>query len=184
MGEKSKERPASADAASRSAAQALQDVARATTGVAGLDAILGGGLLRDRAYLVEGEHGSGKTTLGLRFCIAGAQLGEQAQGVTVILVMSQHGLSGSTRRTPFDLSYVADSVLLFQSFDYAGELRRAISVYKRRGGAHEPTVRELQLGADGIHIGEPLREFQGILAGTPRFMGTALPDIEEADAAI
>jgi circadian clock protein KaiC len=104
------------------------------------------------------------------------------QGVTVMLVMTQHGLPGAPRNTPFDLSYIADSVLLFQAFEFAGEIRRAISVYKRRGGPHEPTVRELQLGADGIRIGEPLRQFRGVLTGIPHFMGTTLPDIEEADA--
>ena len=60
--------------------------------------------------------------------------------------------------------------------------RWEISVYKRRGGAHEATVRELRFGRDGIRIGEPLREFQGVLTGTPRFTREASPSIEEADA--
>jgi hypothetical protein len=47
------------------------------TGIEGLDAVLGGGLPRTHAYLVQGEHGSGKTTLGLQFCLAGARRGER-----------------------------------------------------------------------------------------------------------
>ncbi len=99
------------------------------------------------------------------------------QGVTVLMVMAQHGLVGSARRTPFDLSYIADNVLLFHAFEYAGELRKAISVYKRRGGAHEAALRELQFGPEGIRIGEPLRKFHGILTGTPRYLGETLPDV-------
>ncbi len=47
----------------------------ASTGVAGLDDILGGGLTRGRLFLVEGVPGSGKTTLALQYLQAGAQNG-------------------------------------------------------------------------------------------------------------
>jgi circadian clock protein KaiC len=88
------------------------------------------------------------------------------EGVTVLLVMAQHGLPGAPRRMPFDVSYISDSVLLFHVFEHAGELRKAISVYKRRGGGHEATLRSLQLGPRGITIGDPLRQYSGILTGT------------------
>ena len=96
------------------------------------------------------------------------------QGVTVLMVMTQHGLSGGPRYAPFDLSYISDSVLLFHTFEHAGELRKAISVYKRRGGAHESTLRELRLGPRGIHVGDPLRQFQGVFTGSPHFVGEQL----------
>lgn len=101
------------------------------------------------------------------------------QSVTALLIMGQHGLPGMLRHTPFDLSYIADSVLRLHSFEYSGELRKAISVYKRRGGAHERTLRELQFGPEGIRIGKPLRQFHGITTGTPRFTGEALPDVDD-----
>lgn len=101
------------------------------------------------------------------------------QGVTVLLVMTEHGLPGSPRHAPFDLSYIADSVLLFDTFEHAGGLRKAISVYKRRSGAHEATLRELQFGPDGIRIGAPLAQFQGILTGSPLFTGEGLPDVSD-----
>ena len=86
------------------------------------------------------------------------------EGVTVLLVMAQHGLPGTPRQAPFDLSYISDSVLLFHPFEYAGELRKAVSMYKRRGGRHEPTIHPLQFSPQGIQIGEPLRGFRGILS--------------------
>lgn len=59
-------------------ARASPDTARAGTGIAGLDEILGGGLPRNPLYLVEGGTGAGKTTLGLQFLLAGAARGERA----------------------------------------------------------------------------------------------------------
>jgi circadian clock protein KaiC len=103
------------------------------------------------------------------------------QGVTVLLTMSQHGLPGSDRYTPFDLSYIADSVLLLHVFEFAGELRGAISVYKRRGGPHERSLRELKFTDRGIRIGEPLSQFQKILSGMPDYFGESLPDVRDEE---
>src|SRR6185436_14848633 len=49
---------------------------RASTGVEGLDKILGGGFPRNRMYLVSGDPGAGKTTLAMQFLLAGAKNGE------------------------------------------------------------------------------------------------------------
>ena len=56
---------------------------RVSTGVPGLDEILGGGLTRDRIYLVEGTPGSGKTTLALQFLLKGRELGESGLYITL-----------------------------------------------------------------------------------------------------
>lgn len=57
--------------------KANQKSARCTTGVAGLDEILRGGLPRHRLYLVQGNSGVGKTTLALQFLLEGVRLGEK-----------------------------------------------------------------------------------------------------------
>ncbi len=49
---------------------------RTSTGIDGLDYILGGGFPRNRIYLIEGHPGSGKTTLGLQFLLEGGERGE------------------------------------------------------------------------------------------------------------
>lgn len=88
-------------------------------------------------------------------------------GVSTLLVMTQHGLPGTPHYTPIDLSYVADSVLLFHMYEYRGELRKSLSLYKRRSGPHSPSIRQLRFGERGIEIGPVLREFRGILTGVP-----------------
>jgi circadian clock protein KaiC len=56
---------------------------KATTGIAGLDDVLGGGFTRGRIYLVEGGPGAGKTTVGLQFLLEGAKLGERCLYITM-----------------------------------------------------------------------------------------------------
>jgi len=55
----------------------------ASTGIAGLDSVLGGGFTPNRLYLVEGMPGSGKTTLAFQFLIEGVRLGEPVLYVTL-----------------------------------------------------------------------------------------------------
>ena len=95
------------------------------------------------------------------------------QGATTLLIMAQHGFAGGSVQVPVDTSYLADTVLLLRFFEAMGEVRQAISVIKKRTGKHERTIRELHFDK-GIHVGEPVREFQGILTGSPVFVGTNL----------
>jgi circadian clock protein KaiC len=92
------------------------------------------------------------------------------QGIATIMTVTQSGMVGSMN-SPVDTTYLADNVVLFRYFEAAGWVRRALSVVKKRNGHHERTIRELDLDADGIHIGEPLSEFHGILTGVPSYVG-------------
>src|SRR5437588_8527629 len=60
-----------------------EDSERCTTGVEGLDDILAGGLPRDCFYLVQGDPGSGKTTLALQFLREGLRRGEKVFYITL-----------------------------------------------------------------------------------------------------
>jgi circadian clock protein KaiC len=94
------------------------------------------------------------------------------RGVTTLLLMAQHGLIGIETESPLEASYLADTVLLLRYFEAFGEVRKAISVIKKRTGKHERTIRELLV--DGrMRIGEPIREFQDVLTGSPTLVGKA-----------
>jgi circadian clock protein KaiC len=93
------------------------------------------------------------------------------RGVLTIMILAQAGTIGSPLQSAVDVSYLADNILLLRYFETHGEVRQAISTIKRRSGSHEHTIRELKLGPDRIHIGRPLRDFQGVLTGTPTFLG-------------
>ena len=93
------------------------------------------------------------------------------RGVVTLMVLAQTGLVG-VMGSPVDVSYLADTVILTRYFEARGSVRKAISVIKKRSGAHETAIRELQLSERGIQIGSPLQEFEGVLTGVPRFVGT------------
>ena len=89
------------------------------------------------------------------------------KGVATILVVAQQGLIGSSMTAPVDVSYLADCVVLLRYFEHAGEIRKAISVMKKRSGKHEQAIRPFSFSTEGIEVGEPLSDFHGILSGTP-----------------
>ncbi|MCU1300870.1 MAG: putative circadian clock protein KaiC [Candidatus Sulfotelmatobacter sp.] len=93
------------------------------------------------------------------------------RGVLTLMILAQAGTIGSPLQSAVDVSYLADNILLLRYFESHGEVCQAISTIKRRSGAHEHTIRELRLGPDRICIGRPLRDFQGVLTGTPTFLG-------------
>ena len=66
-------------------------------------------------------------------------------GATTFLTVAQHGLVGEMK-APIDLTYLADTVILLRYFEAMAEVRRAISVVKKRTSAHEHTIREYKLG--------------------------------------
>ncbi|MGX4642121.1 ATPase domain-containing protein [Massilia sp. SYSU DXS3249] len=103
------------------------------------------------------------------------------QGVTTVLVLGQHGLIGEVR-TDVDLSYLSDTTVLLRFFESSGRLRRALTVIKSRTTTHALTIHELQLGHDGVRIGEPLVGFEGVLTGLPSYHGSTamLPNLPDA----
>ncbi len=94
------------------------------------------------------------------------------RGVMTLMVLGQHGLIGDVR-SDLDLSYLADAIVLLRYFEAEGEVRKAVSVVKTRTAAHERSIREFWVDGDGLHVGEPLQGFRGVLSGTPTWTGTA-----------
>jgi circadian clock protein KaiC len=94
------------------------------------------------------------------------------------MTVAQHGLVGDMR-TPVDVTYLADTVILLRYFEALGQVRRAISVIKKRTSRHEPTIREFRIGDRGLTMGAPLSAFQGVLQGVPQYVGDGAPRFED-----
>jgi len=115
------------------------DADRVSTGVAGLDAILGGGLTPSRMYLLEGAPGTGKTTFGLRFLISGVQAGKAGLYITLsetaaelAAVVASHGwtLNGiEVQELGHDLAGIAqaEQTILHPSEIELGETIRSLT---------------------------------------------------------
>jgi circadian clock protein KaiC len=107
------------------------------------------------------------------------------RGVTTILVTAQHGLLGSNMVAPVDVSYLADSVILLRYFESEGELRNAVSIMKKRTGAHDKAIRRFEVCRGGFRVGDSLSHLRGVFTGVPVPTGTTdnrLPLLEETDA--
>lgn len=91
--------------------------------------------------------------------------------VTTVMTLAQSGVMGASMASPADLSYLADTLVMLRFFEAFGELRQTISVVKKRTSGHERTLRELRIAPGGFEIGEPLRDFQGVFTGVPRYVG-------------
>ena len=102
------------------------------------------------------------------------------QGVMTLMILAQHGLLGPMG-APVDISYLADTVILTRYFEALGAVRKAISVIKKRSGAHETTIRELKMSPEGISVGSPLAEFEGVLTGVPHYFGSRRNILGEND---
>lgn len=90
------------------------------------------------------------------------------RGVATILTMAQSGMFGVVS-SPVDMSYLADTIVMFRYFESQGRVRKAVSTLKKRSGAHEDTIRALDFSQGGIRIGKPLSGMRGVLGGTPEF---------------
>jgi circadian clock protein KaiC len=241
-------------------------LANVSTGVSGLDALLGGGLDRGTAALLIGPAGTGKSSVATQMVVAAAERGEHGamyifderretlfhrssglgmplkrhmesglvdvrqidpaeltpgafaaavtegverrnhrviaidslngylhamgaerdlmlqlhelltylgqKDVVTLLVYAQHGMmvQGGSKQG-IDVSYLADTVLLFRHYEYSGQIRQALSAFKKRSGVHEKTIRDFRITTGGLRLGPPLEEFHGVLSGIPTFHG-------------
>jgi circadian clock protein KaiC len=91
--------------------------------------------------------------------------------VMTIITIAQHGLVGGAMSSPLDISYLADTVVLLRYFEAGGSVRKAISVLKKRTGAHEDVIREFKIRGDRLEVSAPLAEFRGVLTGVPEYVG-------------
>lgn len=101
------------------------------------------------------------------------------RGVLTLLVNPQQGFFGTMSTNGLNVSYIADVVIMLRFFEAGGRIRKALSVVKNRSGAHEDAIRELRIDAQGIRVGAPLSDFRGVLTGTPEYLGSTTPLMED-----
>jgi len=93
-------------------------------------------------------------------------------GVLTFLIVATHGVFGSND-SQVNASYLTDAVILVRLFENAGEVRRGLSVFKKRYGWHENTIREFKISQGGIQVGAVITGFEQVLSDTPTFEGSS-----------
>jgi circadian clock protein KaiC len=92
------------------------------------------------------------------------------RGVATLLTLNQQGIVGESA-TPLDVTYLADAAILMRYFETDAQIRRALSVVKRRMGPHEASIREMFIALPGIRLGQQLSGYRGVLSGLPEARG-------------
>jgi len=96
--------------------------------------------------------------------------------VMTVLVAVQQGMLGTSMSSAMDASYIADNVLMLRYFEDDGEIRQAVSVFKKRGSTHERTIRSFSMSRNGIEVGPVLRGYRGLLTGVPMPVSSTAAD--------
>jgi len=103
------------------------------------------------------------------------------RGIVTLLVGVQQGMLGGSLSSSLDASYIADNILMLRYYEDQGEVKQAVSVFKKRGSLHERTIRAFSMSSGGIHVGAPLQGYRGILTGVP--VPVAIPVAGRPDCA-
>lgn len=91
----------------------------------------------------------------------------RAMGVTAIMTLETPELLGSAQLTGHGLSSMCDNIIVMRYVEVESRLKRAVSVLKMRGTSHEAELREFSITSKGIAVGEPFKQFRGVLSGLP-----------------
>jgi len=91
-------------------------------------------------------------------------------GVTGFLVSETSNITGEFVTTNLHASYLADNIIYLRYIEVEGELRKSIGILKKRMSDFEKSIREFKIKGDGIELGKPLTNLQGILSGTPQII--------------
>ncbi|HEX2988331.1 MAG TPA: ATPase domain-containing protein [Chloroflexota bacterium] len=91
----------------------------------------------------------------------------RSEGLTLFLTNEVPELLGSVAITGHGVSSIADNVVLLRYVEVGADLKRALSVLKMRGSAHQMQLRELLISATEIKVDGPFKDLQGVLTGVP-----------------
>jgi circadian clock protein KaiC len=94
-------------------------------------------------------------------------------GVATFMVAAQSGLIGANMGSTVEASYLADCVIVLRMYEHAGEVKKAISVIKKRSGRHESAIRDIAFDDHGVQVGQPLTNLRGVFTGVPTDVAAA-----------
>ena len=84
-------------------------------------------------------------------------------GITVIMTNEMESITGDFTSSDMGVSYLADNIIFLRYVEMEGKLNKIIGVLKKRLSDFEKTIREFEITSEGLKVGKPLTDFQGIL---------------------
>ena len=92
-----------------------------------------------------------------------------AKGMTVLMTSELEDRYTDLRFSALGAAFLTDAIIVQRYIEMKSELRRVIAVVKVRASPHSKQLHQFEINDDGLVIGEPLAEYQGLLGGQPRF---------------
>jgi circadian clock protein KaiC len=89
-------------------------------------------------------------------------------GVTVLLTSELEDRYTDLRFSPYGSAFLTDAIIVQRYIEIESHLKRVMAVVKMRGSAHSKELRLYEITDEGIVIGEPVRDHEGLLGGSPR----------------
>jgi circadian clock protein KaiC len=88
---------------------------------------------------------------------------------TTLFTIEAQSLIGSDIRMPqTNISSVAENMIIMRLVEWRSRLHRVLSIVKMRDSAFDPTLREFTITEQGIRLGDPLKQAEAVMTGTPR----------------
>jgi circadian clock protein KaiC len=104
-------------------------------------------------------------------------------GVTIVSTVELVESFTELALSPYSISFLSDDIIRLRYVEIAGQLRKVLMVVKMRGGNHSKDIREYEITSDGLHVGDRLAGYHGLITGVPQPLTPKAGDGEEAVAA-
>jgi len=98
-------------------------------------------------------------------------------GVTVLLTSELEDRYIDLRFSPYGSAFLTDAIIVQRYIEVKSRLERVIAVVKVRASAHSAEIRQFVITNDGIVIGDPVLDYEGLLGGRP----TQVPTVDESE---
>lgn len=95
-----------------------------------------------------------------------------AAGLTVLMTSELEDRYDDLRFSPYGTAFLTDAIIVQRYIEIDGRLRRMLAVVKVRASAHSDELRLYAIDGSGLHVGEPLTGYVGLLGGRPFRSGT------------
>jgi circadian clock protein KaiC len=88
-------------------------------------------------------------------------------GVTVLLTSELEDRYTDLRFSPYGSAFLTDAIIVQRYIEVESRLKRVMAVVKVRASAHSNELRQFEITDEGIVIGNPVLDYEGLLSGQP-----------------
>ena len=92
-------------------------------------------------------------------------------GVTIVSTVELVESFTELALSPYSISFLSDDIIRLRYVEIDGQLRKVLMVVKMRGGYHSKDIREYEVTAGGVRVGDRLRGYHGLITGVPEPLG-------------